>query len=60
MKVTIKIDKQGRILLPKVLREAAGIEPDTEISISPVRIRHEMKGLLIQQKREVSHDKTGS
>lgn len=50
MKYVLRIDKQGRVLLPKLLREAVGIETDSEIGISRVRIREGVEGLLIERK----------
>lgn len=33
MEVTVKIDKFGRVLIPKKIREAKGYKPGTELSI---------------------------
>ena len=42
MVFNLQIDKQGRILLPKVLRDAAGIRPGGNVFVEPTE-----RGLLI-------------
>lgn len=42
MVFNLQIDKQGRILLPKVLRDAAGIRPGSNVFVEPTE-----RGLLI-------------
>ena len=42
MVFNLQIDKQGRILLPKVLLDAAGIRPGSNVFVEPTE-----RGLLI-------------
>lgn len=42
----IKIDRQGRVIIPKILRESVGIQPDSTVTIKQVRAGGEI-GLLI-------------
>lgn len=46
MEYEIKIDKQGRVLIPGLLRRAVGINRDSTVTIKQVRAGGEI-GLLI-------------
>lgn len=46
----LAVDKQGRILLPKLIRDMAGIRKDSRVTVTPVRVQDDVYGLLITQK----------
>lgn len=50
MGAIVRISKQGRITIPKYLRERYGLNPGVEIEITPTE-----NGLLIRKKTVVEH-----
>lgn len=51
MTFELQIDRQGRVLLPKILRNGAEIKPGTKIIIEPVGTANG-QGLLITRKEK--------
>ena len=50
MGAVVRISKQGRVTIPKSLRDRYGLHPNVEVEITPTE-----NGLLIRKTTEVEH-----